>query len=115
MTGQFKHITNLEDVKRFVGHLLPHSLGGHLFLNTIYNLALENGLLPYKPCCAKKFQKALVIVIPTRQNSRNSREFCEFPIQNSRRSRGIHVVCQVGTERKMRGHTYASFGMTPTL
>ncbi len=33
---------------------------------------------------------------PTRRNSRNSREFREFSIQNSRRSRGIHVVCLVG-------------------
>ncbi len=34
--------------------------------------------------------------LPTRRNSRNSREFHEFSIQNSRRSSGIHVVCQVG-------------------
>ncbi len=36
------------------------------------------------------------IALPTRRNSWNSREFRQFPIQNSRRSWGIHVVYQVG-------------------
>ncbi len=40
--------------------------------------------------------------MPTRRNSQNSREFRELSIQNLQRSRGIHVVRQVGGRRGRR-------------
>ncbi len=66
----------------------------HFYDVTVFLIHIH--ILWCNPVFSLSIQLFFSRLYPTRRNSQNSREFREFPIQNSRRSRGIHVVCQVG-------------------